>query len=67
MVHRLPTQAEATKYFHRQIYTSIKKRDAESAEFLMDAHLSYVQNDIREGKELSSYEDLQFAKVKSQS
>lgn len=55
MVHQLPTQVEATKYFHRQIYMSIKKRNAENAEFLMDAHLSYVQNDIREGKELSNY------------
>ncbi len=52
MVHSLPTQTKATLFFHEEILESIKKRDPERAENLMDAHLSYTQNDLREAKEL---------------
>ena len=52
MVHMLPTQTKATLFFHKEILLSIKKGEPERAESLMDAHLSYTQNDLREAKEL---------------
>ena len=52
MIHNLPTHIEATKYFHREIFNKIKNRDAEKAEILMDAHLSYFQNDMQQAREL---------------
>jgi GntR family transcriptional regulator, transcriptional repressor for pyruvate dehydrogenase complex len=56
MVHHLPTQIEVTQFFHREIFYSIKNQEAERAEHLMDTHLSYVQNDMREGKNLKLVE-----------
>jgi GntR family transcriptional repressor for pyruvate dehydrogenase complex len=53
MVHQLPTQIEVTLYFHREIFYSIKNQEAERAEHLMETHLSYVQNDMRDGKNLN--------------
>ena len=52
MIHRVPTHIEVTKYFHREIFNKIKNRDAEKAEILMDAHLSYFQNDMQQAREL---------------
>jgi len=52
MIHNLPTHIEVTKYFHREILNKIKNRDAEKAEILMDAHLSYFQNDMQQAREL---------------
>jgi GntR family transcriptional regulator, transcriptional repressor for pyruvate dehydrogenase complex len=52
MVHSVPTLIGVTEYFHKEIYKSIKNRDAERAEFMMDAHLATVPNYIQERKEL---------------
>jgi GntR family transcriptional repressor for pyruvate dehydrogenase complex len=54
MVHHLPNHVEITKYFHREIFNMIKKKNAEKAEILMDAHLSYFQNDMQQAKELEA-------------
>jgi len=51
-IHALPTQTKATLFFHKEILESIKKGDSERAESFMDAHISYVQNDLREANEL---------------
>ena len=54
MAHHLPTQIEVTIFFHREIFETIKKKQPEKAEILMDAHLSYILNDIQQAKELGT-------------
>ncbi len=52
MVHHLPTQIEVTIFFHKEIFETIKKKQPEKAEILMDGHLSYIINDMQQAKEL---------------
>jgi len=52
MAYELPTHLGVTRYFHREIYHQIKGRNPEKAEILMDAHLSYFQNDMKQAKDL---------------
>lgn len=54
MVQHLPTQKEVTLFFHKEIFEKIKHGKAEKAETLMDAHLSYILNDMQQAKELGT-------------
>lgn len=51
-IHRWPTAVEVSVYFHKAILDSIRRQEAEEAEILMNAHLSYFQDDLKQAKEL---------------
>jgi GntR family transcriptional repressor for pyruvate dehydrogenase complex len=53
MVHNLPTQRKATLFFHKEIFKAIKLREPDKSMTLMDAHLSYTENDMKEAKVLN--------------
>ena len=52
MLHNLTSQTKIILFFHKEILESIKSKESERAETLMDAHLSYTQNDYIEAKKL---------------